>query len=67
MVERSLTLPGDPELAQHASAPVARHSRRGWRLDKVARADNLDSIVALAMALERAEHRPEPARVLGWL
>ena len=27
----------------------------------------VDAVVALAMAVERAGTRPEPARVLGWL
>ena len=60
---------GTPRLrgAQHAAAAVAKHSRRGWRIDKTERADNIDAIVALAMAVERAEARPEPARVLGWV
>ena len=26
-----------------------------------------DAIIALAMAVERAEHRPEPVELLGWL
>ena len=34
IIDRRLTLPDDPELAAHAAAAVARHSRRGWRLDK---------------------------------
>lgn len=28
---------------------------------------NIDSVVALAMALERAEARPQPALLLGWV
>jgi hypothetical protein len=34
IVERRLTLPDDRELARHASEAMARHSRRGWRIDK---------------------------------
>lgn len=67
IVERRLTLPADDELAQHAAAAIARHGRRGWRLDKAARSDNIDAIVALCMALERAEAWPEPVELLGWL
>ena len=67
VVEGRLTLPDDPELARHAAAAVAKHSRRGWRLDKAARADNIDAVVALAMAVERAEAKPEPARLVGWI
>jgi hypothetical protein len=54
-------------MAEHASNAVARHSRRGWRLEQAERSANIDSIIALAMALERAESRPEPVRVLGWV
>lgn len=43
---------------------VARHGWRGWRLDKAERSDKIDGVVALAMALDRAEHRPEPVRVI---
>ena len=46
---------------------VARHSRRGWRLDKAGRTDNIDAVVALAMAVERAEHKPERVELVGWL
>lgn len=54
-------------LALHASAAVAKHSRRGWRLDKGARIDNIDAVVALAMAIERVESKPEPPQILGWV
>ncbi len=62
-----LTLPDDQELARHAAHAVARHSRRGWRLDKAGRTDSIDALIALSMALERAEHQPEPVELLGWL
>jgi hypothetical protein len=32
----------------------------------VNRSDNVDAIVALPIALERAEHRPEAVELLGW-
>jgi len=67
IVERRVTLPPSRELAEHAAAAIARHSRRGWRIDKAARSDSIDAIIALTMAVERAEARPEPARVLGWV
>jgi len=28
---------------------------------------NIDAIIALAMAVERAEQQPEPVQLLGWL
>jgi phage terminase large subunit-like protein len=67
IVEKRLTLPDDDELRQHAAAAIAKHSRRGWRIDKADRADNIDAIIALCMALERAEQKPEEVRLLGWL
>lgn len=56
-----------PKLNAHVAAAIAKHSRRGGRLDKAARADKIDGVVALAMAVERAEHRTAPARLLGWI
>jgi len=45
---------------------VARHTRRGWRIDRAGAAP-IDGCVALAMALDRAQHVAKPARLLGWL
>jgi phage terminase large subunit-like protein len=67
VVEQRVTLPDDPELARHAANAVAQHTRRGWRIASPARGVNVDAIVALAMAVERAEHRPEPARLVGFI
>ncbi len=67
IIEKRLVLPDHEELRQHAATAIARHSRRGWRLDKTDRADSIDSVIALCMALERAEHKPEPVALLGWL
>lgn len=67
IVERRLTLPDDPELARHAANAVQRHGRRGWRLDKPDRSSPIDAVIALAMALERAEQRPEPVELVGWI
>ncbi len=68
IVEQRLTLPDDPELSSHAAHTIARHSRRGWRIDKASPRDNMDAIVALCMALERAEQpAPAPVRLVGWL
>jgi hypothetical protein len=54
-------------LNAHVAAAIARHGRRGWRLDKANRADKIDAAIALAMALDRIENQPEPAKLLGWL
>lgn len=67
VVERRLTLPNDPELARHAADAIARHSRRGWRIDKPNPRANIDAIIALCMAVERAEEKPAPMELLGWL
>jgi phage terminase large subunit-like protein len=67
VVEQRITLPDDRELARHASEAIARHSRRGWRIDKRNPRANIDAVIALAMAIERAEVKPEPVELLGWL
>lgn len=60
-------LPPDPTLAAHAANALQRHSRRGWRLDRPDRTSPIDGIIALAIALERAENRPAPVRLIGWI
>lgn len=69
VVEGRITLPPDRRLAEHAAKAVQRHGRRGWRLDRASRSpdDAIDGLIALCMALERAENRPAPVRLLGWL
>jgi phage terminase large subunit-like protein len=67
IVDERLTLPDDPELARHASNATAKHSRRGWRISKPDDRTHIDGVVALAMAVERAEFTPEPVELLGWL
>jgi phage terminase large subunit-like protein len=67
VVHQRLTHPDDPELNEHVHAAIAKHSRRGWRLDKPDRASKIDAVVALAMAVERHAYQPEPVKVVGWL
>ncbi|MDP9377270.1 MAG: terminase large subunit [Actinomycetota bacterium] len=67
IVEQRLVHPDDPQLNEHAFRAIARHSRRGWRIDKTNRSDQIDAVIAMCMAVERAEHQPEPVRFLGWL
>jgi phage terminase large subunit-like protein len=67
IVEERLRHYGDPDLDRHVAHAVAKPTGRGWRLDKSERGAQIDAAVALAMAVERAEFRPEPVRVLAWL
>ncbi|MCW3048490.1 MAG: Phage Terminase [Solirubrobacterales bacterium] len=67
IVERRLRHPAHPELDRHVAQAVARPTGRGWRVDKVQREHQIDGVVALAMAVERASHRPAPVALLGWL
>jgi phage terminase large subunit-like protein len=67
VVEKRITVSDDPELAQHAANTIAKSSRRGWRLDKPDERTPNDAIVALAMAVDAAENRPEPVKLLGFL
>ena len=67
VVEHRLTLPDHDELRAHAAAAIAKHSRRGWRIDKANRSDQVDAVVALAMALDAKERAPEPVRLLGFI
>jgi hypothetical protein len=47
---------------------VAKPTPRGWRLVKPADAAQIDGVIALAMAAERASTpAPAPAKLLGWL
>ncbi len=67
IVEQRIVHPNDERLNRHVAATIARHGRRGWRLDKANRSDKIDAVVALAMALDRIENRPQPTRLVGWL
>jgi hypothetical protein len=57
IVEQRLTLPDNAELRAHAHAAIARHSRRGWRIDKAQRSDNIDAVIAMCMALDAAREQ----------
>ena len=67
IVQQRLTLPDEPQLARHAADAIAKHSRRGWRIDKPSPRTHIDAMIALCMAVERAEHEDEPVELLGWL
>jgi hypothetical protein len=53
-------------LAAHVHAAVAKQTRRGWRMHWLGAAP-IDAAIALAVALDRAEHVAEPVKLLGWL
>jgi hypothetical protein len=63
---RELQDPGRSRVVRE-QCDIARHSRRGWRLDKPSLEQPNDAIIALCMALEAMENQPEPVQLLGWL
>jgi phage terminase large subunit-like protein len=65
IVERRLRHRGGP-LDLHVAAAAAKQTGRGWRLVKAADA-NIDAVIALAIACERAQVEAQPARLLGWI
>jgi phage terminase large subunit-like protein len=68
VVEGRVHHPDDPKLNEHVAAAVAKHGRRGWRIDQAERGANIDGLIALVMAHEaRTAPEPAPTRVLGWL
>ncbi len=67
IVEKRLRHRNDPQLNEHVARAVAKDTPRGWRLDKAVARDQIDAIVAVAMAVERAEQQPAPVQLLGWL
>jgi phage terminase large subunit-like protein len=69
IIERRLVHPDDRRLNVHVHAAIARHSRRGWRIDRPGQGpgEQVDGVLALAMALDRAEHVEQPVQLLGWL
>ena len=68
VVEQRLRHPGVAELDRHVSNAQAKPTPRGWRLTKSAEAAQIDAVIALAMAAERASTpAPAPARLLGWI
>lgn len=65
--EGKLRHPNDPGLNRHVAKTVARETARGWRIDKLKSRDQIDAVVALAMAVDRATHKTRPTEILGWL
>ena len=67
VVEQRIRHPGDPELDRHVANAQAKPTPRGWRLVKSAEAAQIDGVIALAMAAERAEQHKPVAKVVGWI
>jgi phage terminase large subunit-like protein len=68
IVEGEVSHPDDPKLNEHIAGAVARHGRRGWRIDQAERGTPVDGAVALVMAYEAATApEPTPTEVVGWL
>jgi len=67
IIDKRITLPSSPELARHAAGAIAKHSRRGWRIDKPNSRVHIDGVIALCMAVDRHAGRPAAAQLLGWL
>jgi len=68
VVEQRLRHPGVAELDRHVANAQAKPTPRGWRLVKSAEAAQIDAVIALAMAAERASTpAPPPAKLLGWI
>ena len=63
----ALTHPNDPDLNRHVASAVAKDSPRGWRVDKAHRIAQIDAVIALAMAVERAEQKVARVELIGWL
>jgi hypothetical protein len=58
VVEKRLRHPGHPARDRQVAQAVAVKTGRGWRLSKVARDAQIDALIGLAMATERAQFKP---------
>lgn len=67
MINETLVRPDMPELAQHAAGAIAKHSRRGGRIDRPNPRAEIAGISALMMAVDRLENRPDEAELIGWI
>jgi phage terminase large subunit-like protein len=51
---------GDPAFAEQVLNAVARHTERGFTLQKVKSKGRIDACIALALAVDRAQNRAKP-------
>ena len=67
VVEQRLRHPGVAELDRHVANAIAKPTPRGWRLTKSSEVVQVDAVISLAMAAERAEYQPPVVELLGWI
>jgi hypothetical protein len=67
IIAGKLTLPDLPKLTQHTAGAVAKHSRRGWRIDRPSARVEIDGVTALMMVVDRLENQPKLVDLPGWL
>jgi hypothetical protein len=67
IMEERLRHRGVAELDRDVANAVAKPTPRGWRLVKSAEGAQIDALIALAMAAERAARQPRTVKMLGWL
>jgi phage terminase large subunit-like protein len=67
IIEKRLRHANDADLNAHVAAAIAKQTPRGWRIDKSSESDQIDALVALAMALDRATQPQRPAQFHGWI
>src|SRR4051812_18514806 len=67
VIEQRLRHPGVAELDRHVANAVAKPTPRGWRLVKSAEGAQIDALIALAMATERAGAPLPEVKFHGWL
>jgi hypothetical protein len=66
VIEGRLRHPGVAEQDRHVAAAAAKPMPRRWRLVKVAETVQIDSLIVLAMAAERAEQARLRRQVPRW-
>ena len=67
IIEERLRHPGVAELDRHVANAAAKPTPRGWRLVKSVETAQIDAVIALAMAAERAEQPASELKFHGWL
>jgi hypothetical protein len=67
VTSRCLRHPGVAELDRHVANAVAKPTPRGWRLVKSAEGAQIDALIALAMAAERATQPVHAVKFHGFV